>query len=236
MGQNGVEPAGTATQKVLKKQIAIGGIFWILTLEFFIGQIIAQAACISPYSIIDNTISELGFTTAGVVSLGTYSQYVNSPLHTVMNISFVATGLLMLLGLYFTRSFWPKRRLALLGLALIALAGIGKIIVGFVPGNVNFALHSLGGLGMVFASIGMILIGLTILEKEHRWIRYLSLILGSAGLVGMLLFLLINYWGGATERLADYPMFIWMIVLGIYFVLLSRNSTVDERSRLKPIT
>ena len=216
--------------------MVMGGVFWILTIEFFVAQAIVQAACISPYNIIDNTISELGFTSSGVVSLGTYSQYVNSPLHTVMNVSFIVTGLLILFGLYFTRGIWPKRRLARLGVALIALAGIGKIIVGFVPGNVNFALHSLGGLGMICASIGITLIGLAIRGKEHRWMRNLSLLLGLSGLIGMLLFLFMNYWGGAFERLADYPMFIWMVVLGSYLVLRSRDSTEGEGLSLKPIT
>jgi hypothetical membrane protein len=52
-----------------------------------------------------------------------------------MNVSFIAAGGLILLGLYLARSQWPRRRRTAWGIALLAVAGAGKIIVGLVPEN-----------------------------------------------------------------------------------------------------
>jgi hypothetical membrane protein len=92
-------------------------------------------------------------------------------LHTLMNASFAATGVLMLLGLYLTLPIWPAGRLARWGIALFTLAGIGKIIVGLAPGNVNYRLHSLGGLGIIFANIAMVLLGSAVSGTNDSAVR-----------------------------------------------------------------
>jgi hypothetical protein len=79
---------------------------WILTLEFFAGQAVAQAAWRTPYSLLTNSISDLSNTACGswppasvhLASLGLSATYVCSPRHSVMNVSFSATGVLILLG------------------------------------------------------------------------------------------------------------------------------------------
>jgi hypothetical membrane protein len=90
-----------------------GGTCWIATLEFFAAQAIAQAAWKgSDYSLAGNAISDLGVTACGRITIAGQPGYYCSPLHTLMNASFAATGILMLLGLYLTRPAWPGRRLA----------------------------------------------------------------------------------------------------------------------------
>jgi hypothetical membrane protein len=84
---------------------------------FFLAQFIAQVGWGRSYSLIRNEISDLGVTKSGIVHVGSYTAYANSPLHIVMNASFIITGLLMGAGLYLTRSMWPDRRLARWGLA-----------------------------------------------------------------------------------------------------------------------
>lgn len=81
---------------------------WILTLLYFIGQAVAQGAWTTPYSLIDNRVSDLGNTACGRTLANTY---ICSPLHAVMNTTFVLTGVLILVGLFLTRSIWPQRRL-----------------------------------------------------------------------------------------------------------------------------
>lgn len=113
-----------------RRAVTIGAVFWILTLEFFAGQAVAQAAWHTPYSLLTNSISDLGNTACGtwppssvnLKSLGLSAQYICSPRHTVMNASFIAAGALILLGLYLTRSQWPRRRLAAWGILLLGLA------------------------------------------------------------------------------------------------------------------
>jgi hypothetical membrane protein len=204
-----------------------GGICWIATLEFFAVQAIAQAAWKgSGYSLAGNPISDLGVTACGEITIAGQPGYYCSPLHALMNASFVATGILMLLGLYLIRPAWPGGRLARWGAALFALAGIGKIIVGLAPGNVNYGLHSLGGLGVILANIGMILLGSAASGTNDRWMPRLSVFLGVLGLAGEVFFFAHRAFGGAgaAERVADYPVFVWMIVLGVCCVRWSRHS------------
>ena len=88
--------------------LLLGGGSWILTLLYFIGQAVAQAAWTTPYSLIDNRVSNLGNTACGRTLANTY---ICSALHAVMNTTFVLTGVLTLIGLFLTRSIWPRRRL-----------------------------------------------------------------------------------------------------------------------------
>src|SRR5579884_1510895 len=148
----------------------VGGVCWIASLVFLVGQAIAQAAWTTPYSMADDAISDLGNTSCGMwPPAGTNNKllqhvsvhyYVCSPLHTVMNVSFVLTGILLLLGLYFTRDIWPRRALTTWGIVFLTLAGAGKIIVGLDPENLRLFLHSIGSLGIPCANIGMLLLGL----------------------------------------------------------------------------
>jgi hypothetical membrane protein len=139
------------------RQIVLGGLCWILSIEFFVGQAIAQAAWTGSqvYSMINDPISDLGVTSCGpwppsgvgsrlAERLGTSYTYLCSPLHNVMNATLIATGALILLGLILTRSAWPKRRLTSWGFAFLAMGGVGKIIVGYAPENVNLIVHALG--------------------------------------------------------------------------------------------
>jgi hypothetical membrane protein len=207
-------------------RLACGGLCWIATLEFFAAQAIAQAAWKgSDYSLASNAISDLGVTACGRISIAGQPGYYCSPLHGLMNASFVATGVLMLLGLYLTLPIWPRGRLANWGIALFTLAGIGKIIVGLAPGNVNYGLHSLGSLGIIFANVGMILLGSALSGTNNRWIRRLSVSMGIIGLTGMGFFIAHRALGGAgaAERVADYPAFVWMIALGVCCVRRARH-------------
>jgi hypothetical membrane protein len=204
-----------------------GGICWVATLEFFAAQAIAQAAWKgSGYSLAGNAISDLGVTACGRITIAGQPGYYCSPLHTLMNASFAATGILMLLGLYLTLPIWPGGHPTRWGVTLFTLAGIGKILVGQAPGNVNYGLHSLGSLGITFANIAMILLGSAASGTNDRWIPRLSVSLGILGLIGEVFFLAHRTLGGAgaAERVADYPAFAWMIVLGVCCARWSRHA------------
>lgn len=213
----------------------VGGACWIASLVFLVGQAIAQAAWTTPYSIADDTISDLGTTSCGEwPPTGTTNKllqhvqihyYVCSPLNTVMNASFILTGVVLLLGLYLTRDIWPRRRLTTWGIMFLTLAGIGKIIVGLDPENVRLFLHSLGALGIPFANIGILLLGLAV-WRTRRGVDLFSVGLGILGLLGYLALLALSatpHGVGAAERVADYSMIVWMVVLGIGLVLGARS-------------
>jgi hypothetical membrane protein len=208
----------------LTRATLVGGIFWILTLEFFVGQAIAQLAWKGQYSLISDAISDLGVTVCGTVDIGGQAGYYCSPLHNVMNASFILAGGFILLGLYFARAAWPWNRTMRSGFVLLFLAGIGKVLVGLAPANVDFTLHFIGGIGIILGNVGLILVGLSFRRKE-KWAADFSLILGGIGVLSYLYFLIDAAQRGLGERIADYPVFAWFAVLGVFFILRSRSST-----------
>jgi len=86
--------------------------------------------------------------------------------------------------------------------------------------------HSVGSLGIIFANIAVILLGSAISGTNDRWIKRLSVSLGVLGLTGEVFFFAHRALGGAgaAERVADYPVFAWMIVLGVCCARWSRLS------------
>jgi hypothetical protein len=72
----------------------------------------------------------------------------------------------------------------------------------------------------------MILLESAISGNNDPWIKRLSVSLGVLGLIGEVFFLAHRALGdaGAAERVADYPVFAWMIVLGVCCARWSRHS------------
>jgi hypothetical membrane protein len=209
--------------------LLIGALCWILCLEWFIGQAIAQAAWTTPYSIIKNYISDLGAVhchtfTIAVNSTYTYRQYICSPLHNVLNDSSILLGILIIGGAILLRPIWPQTSLVVVGLVFIALYGLGRIIVGFVPEDTNLKLHILGSAGFLFGNIGVILLGISCWNRI-RWKALVSFIVGAIGSISFVLLLEAPQLGiGLLERLASYPQTLWLVTLGLTVIISHRTS------------
>src|ERR1700737_1918360 len=88
----------------------LGAVCWLLTGEYFVARPIVAAAWPRPYSYLHNYISDLGNTACGPFAYSqTTSVYVCSPLHPLMNASFVVVGLLTVAGAVLTWRAWPRR-------------------------------------------------------------------------------------------------------------------------------
>ncbi|HEU4907279.1 MAG TPA: DUF998 domain-containing protein, partial [Propionibacteriaceae bacterium] len=213
----------------------------MLTLLYFAGQLVAQAVWRTPYSLIDNRVSDLGNTECGRTLADTY---ICSPLHAVMNATFVLTGVLILNGLFLTRSMWPRRRLTTWGLILLGVAGAGTILVGLSPENVNVLFHLIGALNIPAGNAAMILFGLVIWRDRGgpprgasavsgaiklAWFSVLSGVIGFLGLLsGPILVILTGHGGGLAERIALYPLIIWLIVFG--YAILAKKVRASDMS------
>ena len=81
----------------IERAVRLGSIVWILAIQFFVAQIVVQSAWVTPFSLMQNFISDLGNTICGPYPAGS-SNYVCSPWHVWMNLSFVALGLIILFG------------------------------------------------------------------------------------------------------------------------------------------
>lgn len=213
-----------------ERQVAVGGTCWALTLVFFVGQAVAQAASTVPYSLWANYISDLGNTACGPFSLGSYHMDVCSPLSGVMNATFVVTGLLTSAGALGTWPAWPRRRLTTLGLVLLVLAGAGEVLAGFQPENTSLTLHAVGGLfGIAGANLGVLLLGAGV-WRVRRLAAVLSMAVGVVGLVSFALTSSapsMSLGIGLLERLAAYPVTVWMIVVGAYLLRTVRFSELQ---------
>jgi hypothetical membrane protein len=220
----------TTPRSASSLRLAFGGVSWILTSLYFVGQIVAQAAWTTPYSLIDNRLSDLGNTSCGRTLANTY---ICSPLHAVMTATFVVTGVLILVGLFLSRTVWPRRRLTTWGLVLLGVAGAGTILIGLSPENVNVPLHLVGALNIPAGNVAMILLGLAIWRDQPGMAKF-SVVAGVVGLLGMLagpfLLILTDHGGGLAERLALYPLILWLIALGGKKLLADRKSESIQKS------
>jgi hypothetical membrane protein len=96
---------------------------------FFVAHAIAQLAW-PGYSISQYDVSALAVTQCGSYTNGAggLTFYACSPLHLVMNVGFILTGICTTAGSLLTRSIWPRRRVTSVGVVLVAASGCGAIL------------------------------------------------------------------------------------------------------------
>jgi hypothetical membrane protein len=193
--------------------VQLGAICWLLLVVFFVAQALAQAAFVPAYSLLDDRISDLGNTTCGAWLTHAYAC---SPLHGLVDVSFVATGLLLVLGAALTWQAWPRRKLSVAGLVCVVLAGGGYVLVGLNPEDVNLRLHILGASNLIFSNLALLCLGLATRQKRS-WRSRLALGLACVGFVGLLigpvLLAAVGHGGGLAERLVLYPLVVYAIAM-----------------------
>ena len=187
---------------------------------YFVIQIIVAWVFIPSYSLVSNSISDLGETSCG----GYGSPGMCSPRWWLMDYAgFFLLGLIMVIGsalLYheFTDRVPRERLAAMIGFSLMASAGLGSIIVGFFPENENRTMHILGAfLAIAIGNVAILVLGgvLTLPESMRRSM----LIFSSLALAALLCFASHRFFGigrGMMERVAAYPVTIWLIAFGLY--------------------
>ncbi len=192
----------------------VGPGMWILSVQYFLVQLIVAIAWPNQFSLAYNTISDLGNTVCGIYG----SRYVCSPLHISMNISFIILGLFMSLGSILIYQEFKKSHGSRVGFSFMAIAGIGTAMVGIFPENTINQLHSLGAfMPFLIGNLAIIILGL-ILDLPKS-IKNYSVLSGVIALVALVFFITHNYLGigiGGMERIVAYPQTIWLIVFGIY--------------------
>lgn len=203
----------------------MGPVIVVLSSWYFAAQVLVAWVFRPQYSFVSNAISDLGNT-----GCPPSNSDICSPLHVVMNASIAILGLAMLVGsaLIFSEfSFSEYRReraAAIAGFACLALGGLGAILVGFVPENVNTAhLHTVGtAMAIGFGQLAILILGLVLREiddwlREFMLVTSLIVLLAGIAIAGKHQF---GIGGGALERLAQYPESVWLILFGFY---ISRN-------------
>lgn len=202
----------------MHSQIRLGAIFWLLTVEFFIAQFIAQAAW-PAYSLVLDDISLLGVTSCGgylnPAPVGT--EPVCSPLNLVFNAGMAINGVLVVLGVWFTRSLWPKGRLTTTALWLLALGGDGSMLAGLFPLDTVLPLHMIGAtLALFVACFGFLALS-RVIWTSYRGFALFTLATGLVTLAAFILYVAGIYPGGrgTIERVAAWPHTIWYMATGV---------------------
>jgi hypothetical membrane protein len=142
-----------------------------------------------------------------------------------MDLSFAVLGVAMAVGsllIYreFTNSQLSRERVAaLLGFILLAIAGVGTILVGLSPENIDGVLHVTGAVMAIgVGNVGILLLGFALVSIPEGLRQFM---LGSAAvsLVAAISFGMKHQFGlgaGGMERIAAYPETVWLIMFGIY--------------------
>ena len=207
-------PRPSAFPAVLSRSVAFGGACWSLLVLFFVGQAIAQAAVATPYSLLDNNISDLGVTTCGPFDFGDYHAEICSPWHVVMNAAFVVAGLLTAAGAILSWRAWPAVRRSAWGLALLVLSGAGEVAAALAPADVNPVLHVAASIaGILGLNVAVLLLG-TALWSGRRGLGAAALFAAAVGLFGFFVAPAAGPPTGLSERLAGYPGVLWLIATG----------------------
>jgi hypothetical membrane protein len=190
-------------------RIRAGAVAWLLAMQFFLAQAIAQSAWRTPYSLTRNVISDLGRTSCGDAAC--------SPLHGVMNGSFVIVGLTMALGAVLARGAFIAGWRRTFAVLLFIAAGLGVVMVGVYPENEQAGRHVAGAaLNFVCGNAALVLFGLAA-DARIRAFGACSILGGAAGLAAALLLALKVDFGlgpGALERICAYTIAIWQIAAG----------------------
>jgi hypothetical membrane protein len=206
------------------RRLRLGPVLYVTSIQYFLAQLIVARRWSPPYSLSRNTISDLGNTACGNYG----GRLVCSPLHGLMNASFVVLGVTMMAG---SALIWRGRgtgRAAAAGLGLMGVSGAGVVLVGLFPENSVGALHGTGaGLSFVLGNVGIIVLGGAFrLPLGLRLYSYLS---GAGALAALGCFVSGRYLGlgeGGMERVVAYPQTAWLIVIGLYLLCASRAPQV----------
>ncbi|GAA3544777.1 DUF998 domain-containing protein [Kribbella ginsengisoli] len=201
----------------------------------WVAEFVTAAAWQDPhYSPFYNWVSHLGLTGPSQVA---FQQVGNSPLGAVMDTGWVLYGVLLIVGAFLAFDLRKGVRPVLV-VTLATISGVGVSLVGIFQGsNANvdsglIAFHTFGAQGVMIAgNIMAVVVGVTgsrIGLTRGRSIA--STVLGIAGLVGFVVFMIDVFTGwmwniGMFERSAIYPIMVGHVLLGSGLIAARRPET-----------
>jgi hypothetical membrane protein len=204
---------------------AVGPLVWVLGIvQYFWAQWYVASAWPTAFSYRLNVISDLGSTTCGIRD----AVYVCSPLHALMNWSFILIGPALGIGAVLIYANLKPNRITKVSFILLAVSGLCTSIVGYIPEDVAPILH------MLIASSLLIIytVGVGLMHFDQVlpwWLRRFSLEIACLSIVALLLLavrLPTPLGPGGLERMADYSLDVWICVVGLWLML-------QQRSRLE---
>lgn len=196
----------------------IGYSAWLAgAVQFFVIHGITESAWVRPYSWRRNNISDLGNAHCAMQQ-EPEPRYICSPDHDLMNVSFIALGALLVVGAALTGPLWRRGATAAVARILLAGAGLGFVLAGVAPADVNENQHFLGALLIMgTGNIGLLLAGVGLSNDVPGPLRWAARLLGITAITALGLFLSHHYLGlgmGGMERVAAFPLLLWTLAVG----------------------
>jgi hypothetical membrane protein len=188
---------------MLDTRLRWGGLAWLLTLQFFVAETIAQLRFGGAYSRADDVISDLG------------ASY--SPAAGLMNASFVLQGVLIAAGALLLRPALP-RAAGRLAVALLTVAAVGVGVVGIVPLDADGTVHAVGAVAhLAGSSLGLLALAHA-LRPRSELLGSVVAVLGLVSTAASIFFFagITRFLGeGGTERAAAYALPLTLAVAGV---------------------
>ena len=190
----------------------LGAVLWIFCLQYFVAEALAISGWRGVYSFRFNYISDLGAVGCSAASC--------SPLHDLMNGSFLLQGALILGGTALLWRSLAKGTLSGIAMLLIGASGIGVFLVGLAPEDVRPPIHYFGAAeNFLCCHLGTATMGVSLLGGGGgaRLAGAVSLVVGLVGLAGLVLLAAGEYLGlgvGIVERVVAYPFPLWLAAAG----------------------
>lgn len=207
----------------------VGGVAWIVgPLAFGVATTVEALLLRAhgyPYSFLTNTISNLGDP-----SLYPY------PYYWMLNLSAIALGLLVFLGVPAFSARRPHGPLGMGAVVLLVLTGVGAIGVGIFNEHLNYPVHiTVAALAFISGGLTLLAVGIAGLV-DVRWRPWAvpSLIGAAVTTVALVAFGINTTWllgHGGWERLIVAAPILWVIAQGISFLYRPSGSSRGTPSR-----
>jgi len=207
------------SDKPIKYRNIAGLLLIIAGIVVFMGIITAEAYYPGGYTTALNEISDLGSTRPP-------NSVIHQPSATIFNLSMMITGILILASVFYL-SKSKTRKLLIIPLGIF---GLGVIGVGIFPGNTTP--HPYFALITFFA--GGVAAALSYFSIKGPY-KYLASLLGIIALSCLFLNGVISQHigDGGVERWIAYPITLWMIGLGGYYLGKEDTNISSTTKKLK---
>jgi hypothetical membrane protein len=216
-----------------------GAALWLTAPLALVAELVAAQRSQAPYSLLHNTISDLGATTCTTIPYPSEDVAVCSPAHALVNGSFVLLGLAMALGALLLhrnlRSRAPsRRRTATAATVVWVVCGVSTVGAGLTPLDRALEAHALVSVpAIVVCGAAMALTGAALTRQDPRW-RLLTVLGVLAAVVGLVMVLRLEVrWGGLLERLALWPSYAAMPVVA-WHLLRDRTASAAPSASSAP--
>ena len=208
------------------KRVRAGALMLAIQPLYILAELLTAAVVTVPYSLLNNTISDLGATTCTTIAYTVGPVIVCSPWHLLINGAFIVFGASLVLGVYFVREWFQPSRIGTTAVVLWIVSGLSSIGTGLTPLDQALEIHVLVSFPVFVAQpLALILSGFVL--RKRRGLASWAFIAGAVSVVATIIFLGIlpagASFGGLLERLALWPGYIWLLGLGI--AILRENSS-----------